>query len=297
MSRAYPYLRPPPDVVSGGPWSRAVVDGTEPLPAALPDWDYDSVLRLARPITIDGLRTRLRSGLPIDAEIDLTVHWHATSSMLRSRAWRATVPPEDTVEFEIDIELPGSDLGGSLELVTSLTLRRPGTAASPAAPRRPGSVLWSDRQRTLLQGDSTLFPLAIADFHELPYPTRASWYLQVGDDLHAAALGSILLLANEQRPIVVTALAAAAAPSDADRRVLSTMRTDIVRTLVERALTDPDFTDRTTYPTGSLGALLGAVLRATFPAFTFDALRREREMAPAVFNSRLQDATDLLGEP
>ena len=297
MSRAFPFLRPPSDVVTAGPWSRTVADGTEPMPATLPDWDYDTVLALARPVAVDGLRARLLSGLTASADVDLTVHWYATSSALRGHVWRTAVPAKDGAELDVIFELSGGDLGGSLELITSLTLRQTDPAASAAAPRRPGSLLWSDRHRTLLQGDSSLFPLAIADFHELPYPTQAPWYLQIGDDLEAAALGSILLLANERREVVVTALAAAGSPSDADRRVLSTLKTDVVRILVERALTDDDFTDRTTYAVGSLGALLTRILAKTFPAFSLEALRREREFAPAVFNSRLQDATDLLGSP
>jgi hypothetical protein len=158
-------------------------------------------------------------------------------------------------------------------------------------------VLWSDRFSVLLQGDAVLFPLAVADFHDLPYPTKASWYLEVGDDLEAAALGSVLLLANERREVVVKALTAAAAPTDADRRVLSTLRTDVLRSLVERALSNEDFLDEVDYPTGSLGALFTAVLERMFPAFTVEALRRERLLEPVLFTARVQDAADLLAAP
>jgi hypothetical protein len=297
MSRAFPFMRPPGDVVVAGPWSRAAADGTEELPRELPDWDYDTVLSIRRPVQIDGLRARRLSGLADDAEIDLTVRWAASSSALRGRAWRAAVPSRDGVELNVEFDLDGDELGGVLELATILTLRRSTPAASPAAARRPGSVLWSDRYSIMLQGDAVLFPLAIADFHELPYPTKAGWYLEVGEDLEAAALGSVLLLANERKEVVVAALVAAGAPTDADRRVLSTLRTDVLRALVERALTHEDFTEEVEYPTGSLGALLTAVLRTTFPALSLEALRRERSSEPALFTSRVQDATDLLAMP
>lgn len=297
MSRAFPFLRPPADVVVAGPWSRAAADGTEELPRELPEWDYDTVLSIRRPVQVDGLRARRLSGLADDAEIDLTVRWAASSSALRGRAWRAEVPARDGVELNIEFDLDGDELGGILELDTVLTLRRSTGRASAAAARRPGSVLWNDNFSTRLQGDAVLFPLAIADFHDLPYPTKASWYLEVGDDLEAAALGSILLLANATREVVINALAVAGSPSDADRRVLSTLRTDVQRTLIERALTHEDFADDVDYPSGSLGALLGAVLRLTFPAFTLEALRRERLREPALFTSRIQDATNLLAEP
>jgi hypothetical protein len=297
MSRAYPFLRPPPDVVTTGPWSREVPDGAEVLAGALPDWDYDTVLGLSRPVVVDGRRVRALCGLADDAEIDLTVRWSASSSALRGRAWRAAVPAADGVELDVRFDLAGDELGGNLELDTVLTLRRATDNASAAAPHRPGSVLWSDRFSTLLQGDAVLFPLAVADFHDLAYPTKASWYIDVGEDLEAAALGSILLLANERREVVVSALAAAGAPTEADRRVLSTLRTEVLRALVERALIHEDFTDEIIYPAGSLGALFAAVLRTTFPAFTVEALRRERQTSPVLFTSRIQDATDLLAAP
>jgi hypothetical protein len=298
MNRAFPFLRPPGDVVTTGPWSRPTPDGVEPLPVALRGWDYDTTLTLHRAVTVDGSRARTHAGLGEGSTLDLSVQWHATGSALRGRAWRCSVPPTDAFAATVDLELPGTDLGGSLELTTSLTLRAPAPGASAAAPRRPGSVLWSDRHRVLLQGDDTLFPIAPADFHDLPYPTGAGWYLHIDEDLDAAALGSILLLVNQRHDVVMRALRSAATPTEADRRVLSTLRTDVLRVLVERALTDEDFTDETDYPTGSLGAFLSHVLRNAFPPmFTLEALRRERHTSPALFSSRIQETTDLLAGP
>lgn len=297
MSRAFPFVRPPTDVVRAGPWSRVAADGTEELPQELTDWDYDTVLAVSRPVQVDGLRARELSGLSPDAEVALSVRWSSSSSALRGRAWRRELPARDGLELTIDFELEGDELGGVLELTTVLVLLAPGADDGRAAARRPGSVLWSDQFSVLLQGDAVLFPLAVADFHELPYPSKAGWYLDVGDDLEAAALGSILLLANERRDVVVKALAGAGAPTEADRRILSAVRTDVQRTLVERAIVSEDFAEDQEYPVGSLGALLGAVVRATFPSYSLEALRRERASEPALFTTRIQDATDLWAEP
>lgn len=297
MTRAFPFLRPPSDVVTIGPWSRLTPDGSEPLPSTLLDWDYGTTLSLLRLVTVDGLRARRLSGLADEAALDLSVQWFATSSALRGRAWRSALPAVDGFEAAVDFELPGGDLGGTLELVTSITLRRSAPDSSAAAPRRPGSVLWSDLHRVLLQGDNTLFPIALADFHDLPYPTGAAWYLHIDEDLESAALGAILLLVNERHEVVVRALEAASSPTEADRRVLSTLRTDVLRVLVERALTHEDLTDDVDYPGGSLGALLTHVVQNAFPAFSLEALRRERATAPALFGSRIQDTSDLLVGP
>lgn len=295
MSRAYPFRRPPADVVATGPWLRVGPTALEELDGELPDWDYDTVLHLRRPLRVDGLRARRSCGLGPDAEIDLSAVWTSTSSSLRDRVWRRPLPAEDDVALEIEFELPGGDLGGRLNLETVLTLRAPGAGTgSRAAPRRAGSVLWRDVHPVLLQGDAVLFPLSVVDFADLPYPTGAAWHLELGHNLEAQALGSILLLANERREVVTRALASAAAPTDADRRVLSAIRTDVVRSLVERALVDEDFDLDEEHPPGSIGALLAAVVRAALPDRALDALRRERRYDPILFTTRIQNATDLL---
>lgn len=296
MTRVFPYLRPPNDVVSVGPWSRLSPDGTEPLPDTLVDWDYSTTLSLHRPVSVDGLRLRELAGLTEDAAVDLSVQWFATNSQLRGRAWRSALPAVDAVEVAIEFDLPGDDLGGTLVLVTTVTLRSSSPGSSSAAPTRPGSVLWSDRHRVVLEGDNSLFPIATADFHDLPYPTGAGWYLHIDEDLDGAALGSVLLLVNERHDVVMRAVRAASSPSEADERVLSTLRADVLRVLVERALTDEALQEDKDHAAGSLGALLTNVVRNAFPAFSMEALRRERQTAPALFSSRLQETSQLLAE-
>ncbi|MBB4687360.1 hypothetical protein [Amycolatopsis jiangsuensis] len=295
MSRAYPYRRPPVDVVTTGPWLRLTADSVDELPPDLPEWDYGTVLRMRRPMRVDGLRARSGCGLGPDSELMLTVVWSAASSSLRGRAWQAPVAASE-VELEIDFELSGGELGGRLDLETSLTLRSPGSRDSLVAPSRPGSVLWRDVRSVMLQGDAVLFPLSIVDFEHLPYPTGAAWHLELGHDLESQALGSILLLANKRREAVAKALEGASDPTDADRRVLSAIRSDVVRSLVERALVDDEFDVEADYPIGSVGALLASVLRVTFPDRSLDALRRDRNHEPGLFTTRIQDATGLLAD-
>jgi hypothetical protein len=294
VSRAYPYRRPPGDVVTIGPWLRLVGDSLDELPPDLPEWDYGTVLHLRRPMRVDGLRAREACGLSPDSSVILTVVWAAASSSLRGQAWQGPVPAVDGAELEIDFELPGGELGGRLDLETSLILRTAGAGSSATAPNRPGSVLWREVQSVMLQGDAVLFPLAIVDFEQVRYPTGAAWHLELSEDLDSQALGSILLLANKRRPVVTTALENAAAPSEADRLVLSTVQTEVIRSLVERAIVDEEFDPANDYAAGTVGALLASVLRATFPDRDLEALRRERKHEPILFTTRLQNATGLL---
>ncbi len=293
MSRAYPYRCPAVDVITTGPWLQLTTHSIHELPPDLPEWDYGTVLHLRRPMRVDGLRARSDCGLRADSELMMTVVWSAANSSLRGRAWQAPLIASTDVELEIDFELPGDELGGRLDLETCLTLRSPGSQGSLAAPTRPGSVLWRDVRSVMLQGDAVLFPLSIVDFEHLPYPTGAAWHLELGHDLESQALGSILLLANKRREAVTAALEAASDPTEADRRVLSTIRSDVIRSLVERALVEDEFDPEADYPTGSVGALLASVLRATFPDRPLDALRRDRDHEPILFTTRIQNATGL----
>lgn len=298
MSRAYPYRRPPVDVVETGPWLMKVGRTEEELSAELTTWDYDTILRLRRPLRVHGARVRRSCGLPPDVELRLSVVWASSSSGLRGRLWQAPVPMEDDAAMEITGELPGGELGGRLDLQTTITLASVGAGGSHStAPRRSGSILWRDISTTVLQGDAVLFPLAVVDFEPLPYPTGAAWHLELGSDLESQALGSILLLVNQRRTTVTAALESAADPDDTDRAVLSVIRTDIVRSLVEQALVDEEFDPDEPYPTGSVGALLSAVVRHAFPGRPIDALRRERARSPMLFTTRVQNATELLAGP
>ncbi len=294
MSLAFPYLRPSSDVVTAGPWARSVSAGSVELPQRLDDWDYSSVLSLGRILVVDGLRARKASGLGEDAELALTVRWSASASLLRGNAWQQLLPAQDGIEIPVDFDLPGDELGGVLSLTTLITMTRAGSHPSPAAPRRPGSILWSDEDRVALQGDEALFPIAQADFQDLPHPDKASWYLEIGEELDAAAMGSLLLLVNERRPVVLEALANASSPSPTNQAVLSVLRADILRTLIERALVDDDFDEEADYPAGSLGATLRHVIRGTFETEDFESLRREREQQPGFFTTRIQAAADML---
>lgn len=294
MSRAYPYRRPPGDVVTVGPWLRVGTGSLDELPLDLPDWDYGTILHLRRPVRVDGLRAREACGLAPDSAVTLTVVWAAANSSLRGQAWQGPVGAVDGAELEIDFELPGDELGGRLDLETSLILHTAGPGSSTTAPSRPGSVLWREVNSVMLQGDAVLFPLAIVDFEQVRYPSGAAWHLELSEDLDSQALGSILLLANKRRPVVTSALENAADPTEADRLVLSTMQSEVIRSLVERAVVDDEFDLTNDYAVGTVGALLASVLRATFPDRDLAALRRERTHEPILFTTRLQNATGLL---
>jgi len=294
MSVVHPYRRPANDTIRPASWTLTRGETTVDLPLALPDWDYDTRLELHRTLVIDGGRVRKESGLGEDAVVAISVRWTATSSLLRGRAWKSELPAADDEDVAISFTLPGHDLGGALALETVVTLVSPGMGASRTAPRRPGSVLWSDRHTVELGGTGTNFPLAIADFGALPYPTDAPWILQIDGGNDYAALGSLLLLVNERRKTVVDVVTGQGRPDPGKAAaVMSALRSDTLRGLLERAVVDEEFTAETTYPDGSTGAVLQAVLREHFDDTDLETLRREYRQDPAYFIARVQAAAHL----
>jgi hypothetical protein len=77
--------------------------------------------------------------------------------------------------------------------------------------------------------------------------------------------------------------------------VLSMLRSDTLRGLVEQAVVDEAFDTSTPYPTGSTGAVLQAVLRQHFDD-DLEGLRREHAHEPTYFAARIQAAAGLLKE-
>ena len=284
----WPYIRPRHGI-SAAPWQLRTPDGVEPLPRELPYWDYNTDVPLSRTLIIDVDAVFEQCGLANDGQVSVVALWRSTGSGLRTladrqnlgRGWR-------TSQVELEFTLTGTDVGGTVTLTTQLLLEDHGSTLDPAAPRRPGSVLWSDEHYLRLQGDAARFPMDLVDFRKEVYPDRAGWHLKIGRELHAAAMGSILLLINSENKPLAQAVARGTDPRPVDRVVLSAMYADVTRAMIEHALRQPDFDDETDYPDESLGQILRALCRRTFPGERIDELRQRYENSPSLFATDVQ---------
>lgn len=289
MTRAFPFIRPTADVVRAQPWTQIVPDGTTALGDVLPDWDYNTVLALHRTVVIDGERARADARLPRTAQLNLSTRWTASGSLLRGLGARVSVAAIDDLPLELTFSLPGQELGGTLTLETVLSLSDRVAHPVERAATRAGSILWSDTFDVRLQGDAPLFPVAVVDFGGLPYPEGAPWFLELDRDMDAAAMGSILLLVNERCDLLVRALTEAGNPGPDVAAVLSTLRSEVARTLIEHALAADDFDPSGNYDTTSLGAALATLVARL--NIDWQTLRREHGAEPSLFAARLHAAT------
>ena len=297
-TRAWPYRRLVGDLVQASAW---VIDpGTEAereIPGSLPDWDYQTDLKLRRRVSIDPLACRDSIGLASEAPLAISVRWNAVPSLLRgSAAW---VPlTDDTQEYVIDVDITGERLGGVVRLETLVVLAADGEPR-PAVAHLIGSNLWHDSIEIRLQGDAPLFPIALIPFSQSSLPARAAWFLELGADLNATALGAIQLLVNEEHPRIVAAVGRAGSPNDVDRTVLSALRSDVVRTMLERALGDEAFEMTQPFEKDTLGAVLQGLMRTYMSSYLDDdiaEIRRIRANDPPLFATIVQAATELMAD-
>ncbi|WP_219824589.1 hypothetical protein [Nocardia nova] len=294
MSLALPYKIPQPDVVSTEGWM-LTIDGEElPLPEAFPHWDYQTDLNLRRNVTVDIVRAREESGLAPSTPLTLAATWRADGSKLKGCLMRQPVPESGVIE--LSAVLRGADLGGTVVLDTALVLtnRRTGNDRL-TAPRRAGSVLWSDRHAIRLQGDATQFPIAIVDFATTPYPEKAAWYLEVGSNLEAATMGTILLLVNEKNTVMAEAVQRVKSPRVQDRLVMEALYAEVARSMVNHALRDSDFDDEIDYEDDTLGATLQELIGRLFPSRSIQDIRLLADNSPSRFEAELQAAVNLFG--
>ncbi|MGZ3147959.1 hypothetical protein ACVDFE_39455 [Lentzea chajnantorensis] len=250
-------------------------------------------LFLRNEVHVDLDSVHAATGLTPDAKLSLVVVWTATGSGLRGTAKRVPLSGVGAQTVELDIELPGTQLGGLLTLDTQLVLAGHRTSNAVAAPRRGGSVLWTHRRSLRLQGDAPQFPIAVVDFSATHLPAESAWHVQLSGDLNTATMGALLLLINEKKKPVVTAFQNAASPRAIDKVYLSAAYADIARTMVEHALADPDFGLENDYAEDSLGATLQSLLNNFFPNVSVQHLRQRRDQSPNLFATEVQAAASI----
>ncbi|MFG3202063.1 hypothetical protein [Streptomyces sp. NPDC048192] len=295
--RAYPYRRAAVGSVTMAEWSLKSEDGEAvPLPAFIPDWDFQRDLSLETVVDVDLDAVRASAGLPYEAELALSVIWSSTGSGLRRLADRIRLHGGGTRSAQLSFTVIGRDSGGLLSVDTQLVLAKALDNPDPTGPRRAGSVLWHHRTGVRLQGDASQFPMAVVDFKSAGYPEKAPWYLDIGPNLEAATMGAVVLLVNSGTPIVLNALRRAEKASYAERLIQSALRQDVVRLMIERAVADEELMDTSRFEPDTLGHTLLGLLHTFLPGTSLTSLRMTRRTDPALFSAKIQHAVGLFSK-
>lgn len=258
-----PFLVPPTDAVSHGGWHVSTPDGERPLPPEIAYWDYQTTLDLVAAVSVDRTLISETCALAPDTGFEVLVTAHSDHTRTQRPVARIEVPLHDHFDLAVGFTLPGFELGGRLTLDTLLVVTDPKPTAK-FAPSRPGSIIWSARQRTQLEGIGAQFPTDSADF-TLTRGGRsaAGWELTIdASDPDALFMAAVRLTLNSGNPAIVKMMEGGRDERSAQLR--RTLTWDVTRQLVLVALSldevvTADFDQGAVSVTGVLRNLLAAV--------------------------------------
>lgn len=226
-----PYLVPDPDVLELGDWLLVNGEETEPLGAYVEYWTTGNDLLLNRSVTLDSDRVREECRLPGDAPLGIVVSWMSSSSKMRQQARVVDCSGGPT---SLRATLPGDRIGGRVEVSTSLVLLEDIADPPAGAPHRAGSILVRDVVGVALEGDGSMFPMAVADFREHVLPESASWYVRTSTNPDTSFSGTFQVLVNELDQKLVTAIKAEK-PSREQRLRLDHLCVGVLETVLDLA--------------------------------------------------------------
>lgn len=273
------------------PWHQLRTDGEDQLlGAAIEDWDYMTVLRLNSELDIGRTEALERAHLGPKSELTIVISAGSSATKVRRPVWLQALSGAKTQRLSVEIELPGDELGGRLDLITQLVVSKP-DPADELAPTAIGSTIWREKHSVFLEGSAPQFPTESGDLSQPPYRcAHAAWVLEViADDIEMPAAAAVRLIINDTHPLMRRILEGDSSPECVT--ALETIRWDVARQLVELALTDDVFLEHDgTFEEDTLGSLLMNVININFPGQTPRALRSIRETNRARYEVLLQDA-------
>jgi hypothetical protein len=246
----------------------------------LPNWDPATDLHLAREVLINVPLLRGSAALDSEAEVILvpTIRSDATGIRIAGRPATIDLSGEAETRHQVSLHVRGSALGGTVSVATTLTWMA-GPNVSGLGPTLPGSELWSDGERCVLEGDSARFPVSAAPFSELPtLDPSAAWNLDWEPSrLEEPVLGAVRLLINAEHPRVRDSILSGSEEPGADV-VRAFVHYEVARTLICAALANEEFlADPEYFDEGSVGRAIA------------DLIQMHWDEAPRVLAARVRD--------
>lgn len=249
------------DAVENPAW-RFFLNGQPAAPAdgALPDWNYFASLGVSCNIAVDLPSVYATLQLGPDALLSWVLVARSSGSPLISAS--SPVPVVHGIQ-QIQVQVPASDLGGTLALELQMSLQvPPATTMGRFAPSKIGHRVFSTTTRIVLEGDADQLPLLPVSFGDqgIRNPSSALWWLRLlSRDLHDSASSSLWLWINTDNPQLRPLIEQS--ESEVADVWMRWLKVDFVRQLLREALSASALDVSKEYPEGSLGALFLGVVR------------------------------------
>jgi len=288
-----PFLTPPPSAISHGGWFLTTVDGDTPLPDEISHWDYQTVLELAAPVSVDRTVVTQSCQLEWDSGLAVLVMAKASHTNAEIVAQRLDVPTRDSFDLAVEVALDGAELGGRLTLETLLVVTDP-KPLGPLAANQPGSILWRQRHWTELEGVGAQFPTDTADFSHMHRDPRAGWELRVDlTDPDARFMSAVRLTLNSGNAAISRLL-----KGEKDERtdqLLRTLNWDVTRQMAFLALeTEEVAALEVDHEAVSVAGILRNLLAAIWPHESIVTLQRWKEIEPSRLEVHIQHHCGLM---
>lgn len=233
-----PFRTPPAEAISHGEWLLKSINGDAPLPKEVPHWDYQTVLELAAPVSVDRRAVIEACRLDFDSGLAVLVMARSNHTNAEIMAARLDVPMTDRFDLAVDITLKGADLGGRLTLETLLVVTSP-RPLDRLAPQHPGSIIWRTTTWTDLEGVGTQFPTDTLDFAAVGLDPEAGWQFKLDlTDPDSRFMSAARLTLNSGHPAIQRLLNGA--KDEGTEQLLRTLHWDVTRQMVQAALSCED---------------------------------------------------------
>ena len=214
------------------PWS--LIDPTSnqlPEEGGIPGWDYERNLELRRQITVNIDDTLRYCGLT-GATLQIVVYSLTGPTALREKVWSSSPLDAGNETLMVSISPDSARLHQSVTLQTSLILSDPGSSVHVLAPSVPGSRLWQEDVRIILEGSLGRFPMEAVSFSELfPDSPKALWRLSWLSQ-YDESITNLRLLLNSDRTDLTDQLTSSV--------VIDSMMTDVILQMTVPVLSDSD---------------------------------------------------------
>ncbi|MGB3286384.1 hypothetical protein [Mycolicibacter algericus] len=256
-----PYLVPAEDVVEMQPW--LLLDGGEsnPLTSPVDYWVSGTDLELSRGLVADLTQLREQCRLSADTPLGLTVSWRSDASKIQRCLMSR---PLEESRNEIQVTLPGRQIGGTVQISTTIVLLTDVEVPAVGAPHRRGSVLARDVVSVTLEGEGSMFPMAVVDFTRRTYDDDASWFVETSTDPGANFSSAFQVMINERDAALIKAIEAEK-PTREQQALIDELGSGVMQVVLELAyaLKANGELDRDAYGDGSVGQVLQGLIEQT----------------------------------
>jgi hypothetical protein len=301
---SFPYLMPREGIVLHGEW---LDDNDEAIfmDGMIRSWDPDYAIKAHRTLELRNGSLREQCKFGAGGVVRLGVSWYSPGTSLRSDGQVGITsqlvyldsPPVPVV---LDLSIGGDQLAGEVRIATEVTLVSQGTGAELVSPSIPGSILWRDEIRVVVEGAAARFPIQITEFPR--DGIHAAWYLNIEEDLDRPVLGAVRLSLNRAHPAVKIMTGARARSAEADI-LLNMLYFDVGRQMLMVGLADEAFVDlsdknqtASPYEDETLGRAIWNLTRTVAPRLSVSELRHIMINSAPDFEQLLQHGLRFLSD-